>query len=56
MDELIEKLAIAMHDDVPCPHPFYSHTEKSKAAWRQQAKLAIEFLQAHRAEFFALPQ
>lgn len=54
MDELIEKLAIAFHDDTKCPHPFSSHTDRSKDEWRSQARIAIEFIRQHKSEFLTL--
>lgn len=50
MDQLIEQLAIEMHNDVSCPTPFYQHNDYSKEAWRQQARIAIEFLRRHKDE------
>ncbi len=44
MDGLVERLAIALHDNTDCEHPFYSHTEASQESWRQQARLAIDFI------------
>lgn len=43
MDELVEQLAVYLHEKTECPMPWDQHSAESKGAWRNLARISIEF-------------